>query len=90
MKEETNYKFNKDEFPALVKEVLAQLAPSKEDRFISPEKARAKLNCSKSQLAIYRSTGKVAIVQDPDHPKQIWYDLVSIESYLLANLRKSF
>ncbi len=90
MKEETTYKFNKDEFPALVKEILAQLAPDKEDRFGSPEKAREKLNCGKGQLSIYRNTGKISYVQDPDHPKQIWYDMESINLYLLAHLKASF
>jgi len=90
MNEEINFKIRKEDFPALVQEIIAHHFPPPKPRFIPEEEARKQLNCGKTQLYHYRVSGKIGYVQDPDHPKQIWYDRESIETYLLSNLKEPF
>lgn len=90
MKEEINFKIRKEDFPALVQEIVDTYFPQEKLRFISEEEARQLLNCGKTQIYIYRVRGKVGFTQDPDHPKQIMYDRESIEAYLLSNLKEPF
>jgi hypothetical protein len=82
----------KDDLEALFTELLDRVAPKMPPRFIPESEARKKMNCGKTQLYHYRVSGKISFFQDPDHPKLILYDSVSIDEYLTSksNLHKTF
>lgn len=75
---------------AVFEELIDKIRPNQPVRFITEDEARKLLNCGKTQLYHLRTNGKIAYVQDEEHPKMILYDRNSIDHYLQNNLKKPF
>lgn len=82
--------FTVEELEILLYAILDKKRPIEPPRFVAEEEARKQLNCGKTHLYHLRISGKIGYVQDPDHPKLILYDRLSIEKYLEENLKKAF
>lgn len=78
-------------FFELLDRAVKRLAKPEKKRFVIEGEALNLLGAkSKSFLWTLRSTGKISYFQDPDHPKLILYDRLSIEEYLKSNTKSSF
>jgi hypothetical protein len=62
-----------------------------EDRWVDGERAKQLLNVdSDTTLQKYRDEGKIRFHQDPDHPRNITYDIESIAQYKELHAKEPF
>lgn len=76
-----------DEVTDYIKKTTGQT----EDRWVDADRAKQLLNIdSDTTLQKYRDEGKIRFHQDPDHPRNITYDIESIALYKEQHAKEPF
>lgn len=83
-----------DAYWKMIDEIVSYIKSTtgnEEDRWVDGERAKQLLKISSdTTLQQYRDEGKIRFSQDPDHPRNIAYDRLSIEEYRERHAKETF